>query len=210
MSEEKIIMIDPLICLCKLALLSFMVNGTKLRITNHHIDIEEEWSLQGIIRMMNGESRHDISHLNSPIMNCLKWYVIEKNDMIDENTYLSIVNIVKHSISGLELLRTITYKNDKSINIIIKYFTNTMKMAIYGKWDNELVVHSETSKFEEKFFREKGVDTHFINTISSLLTQANDMILQQKKEMVCPIIDCIKKMLEEKDNQHTSLIKTIN
>lgn len=98
--------LEPLICMIRLAILYYKDENTKISICNNRINYQTFTILQGAMRWTNGDKRSDLHNLYEPIRKALKWY-----DINDEKIYF----IFQQSIGGLYSLIN-TYKNDNTNN----------------------------------------------------------------------------------------------
>ena len=88
MSVRKQIL-DPLSTLCKLALLTFYENGSKISINDNTIEIQRSESKQWIIRTYRGDNKEHISLLYNPIVKAIQWYIFQnqkKTNLEEKNT----------------------------------------------------------------------------------------------------------------------------
>ena len=65
--KEKNVIIDPLTCIVKLAVLSFKAPGTKISISKNSILFHEPNFFQGTWRFFQGDKREDLHNLYKPI-----------------------------------------------------------------------------------------------------------------------------------------------
>ena len=68
-------LLDPLVTLCKLAALNFSELHTKISIHDHVLSLHKPDNYQSMIRMLNGDSKENISELFYAIMRVIKWYL---------------------------------------------------------------------------------------------------------------------------------------
>lgn len=118
---------DPLVCLCKLAILSFMPPGTKLAFTDHVINIQGHTRYQWLERSLSRDSRADISLLNTPIASAIKYYLLEEPS---EDT----LTLTKYAIKGLIKMRDETYTDSTSVQLVLQYYVNHLTAALEGRW----------------------------------------------------------------------------
>lgn len=118
--KNKNSIIEPLICLVRLAILEFKPIGTKISIYNNKITYNEPNILQGAVRWSNGDARDDLHNIFLPITKASLWYDINKKD---------IQNIFKFSIRGLEKLK-LSYSRNSTINHSIQYYIDTLKGSL--------------------------------------------------------------------------------
>jgi hypothetical protein len=118
--KNKNSIIEPLICLVRVAILEFKPVGTKISIYNNKITYNEPNILQGAVRWSNGDARDDLHNIFLPITKAPVWY-----DVNQEN----IKNIFKFSVRGLEKLK-LSYSRNSTINHSIQYYIDTLKMSL--------------------------------------------------------------------------------
>jgi hypothetical protein len=112
--------IEPLICLTRLAILEFKPIGTKISIFNNRISYNEPNILQGAVRWSNGDARDDLHNIFLPLTKASIWYDVSKPD---------IQNIFKFSIRGLEKLKK-SYSRNSTINHSIQYYIDCLRRSI--------------------------------------------------------------------------------
>ena len=208
MSNDKKYIIDPLTCLCKLALLNFIPDGTKIGIHNHILQIQEYHGWQWLERMGNGDKRFDMGNLIPSIIKAIKWYILDGEEKMEMDDELSekIINIANKSILGLDKLKN-TYKNDYSITIILKYFENLLRDSLNNTWNDENLIDIDynpdqilSDKIKKNFTREN------IITISKMMDDAmNTDELKNKNSLVV----CIIQLLDNMDENFKKLMNDI-
>ena len=185
MSDEKNCIMDPLTVLCKLALIYFMPDGTKLSINHYVLHLQEHTYYQCIERIINGDSRKDISHLYPPILKAIKWYILESDEQVqmDDQMKKDMMIIVKYSIKGLQKLQENTYENDVSVKLILQYFVNLLRDASNGIYsdDNTLKIIGETNVLSNTIKNKYNPDV--IKSIANMMKDA-DKNTQQKSQQV--------------------------
>lgn len=75
---HKNIILEPLCCILKIALVHQKPLGTKISVTNNSILYHEPTLYQGVLRSYTGDSRDDLHNLCFPIMIGLKWFPKDK------------------------------------------------------------------------------------------------------------------------------------
>tara|TARA_B100001093_G_scaffold488878_1_gene526522 strand:+ start:314 stop:1141 length:828 start_codon:yes stop_codon:yes gene_type:complete len=118
--KDRNSIIEPLICLVRLAILDFKPIGTKISIFNNRITYNEPNILQGAVRWSNGDARDDLHNIYLPIIKAAKWYDVKQED---------IKNIFTFSIRGLEKLKQ-SYSRNSTINHSIQYYIDTLKNSL--------------------------------------------------------------------------------
>ena len=118
--KDKNSIIEPLICLTRLAILDFKPVGTKISIFNNKISYNEPNILQGAVRWSNGDARDDLHNVFLPLTKAPIWYDVNKSD---------IQNIFKFAIRGLEKLKR-SYSRNSTINHSIQYYITCLRDSI--------------------------------------------------------------------------------
>lgn len=118
--KDKNSIIEPLICLTRLAILEFKPIGTKISIFNNRISYNEPNILQGAVRWSNGDARDDLHNVFLPLTKAPIWYNTQKPD---------IQNIFKFAIRGLEKLKR-SYSRNSTINHSIQYYIDCLRRSI--------------------------------------------------------------------------------
>lgn len=211
MTDDKNFIIDPLTSLCKVALLYFMPDKTKLAINHHVLYIQYYNYYQWLERMKNGDSRVDISNLNTPFLKAIKWYILEKDNpekaVMDEETHQSIKIITQFAIKGLKKLQNQTYNTDEAIKIILQYFINILKNALDDVWIEDICVGmNHNSILSDKI--KNNYEAHTINSIAKMLNDAEK--LGNAQQDIDVLIDCAHKLLINRDAIFVKLMKDIN
>jgi hypothetical protein len=148
--KDRNSIIEPLICLVRLAILDFKPVGTKISIFNNKITYNEPNLLQGAVRWSNGDARDDLHNIFLPITKASLWYDVEKQD---------IKNIFKFSIRGLERLKR-SYSRNSTINHSIQYYIDTLKGSLNASNKNEEV------EVERKSRSRRGQETNNVEVRS--------------------------------------------
>jgi len=211
MIDDKTYIIDPLTALCKLALLNFMSDGTKLSISHHILHIQEYSYIQGAMRMIHGDNRKDMSNINTPLLKVIKWYILDTDErisFIDDKVASSIKIIAFYAIKGLKKAQSTTYSNDMSMKIILQYFINMLNSALNGTWSEDFIIKNPTEGTILSDTIKKNYDAHTINTIAKMLTDADQSNNLQSNINV--LVECIHKLLMNRDIEFANLMKEIN
>ena len=210
MVDDKSYIIDPLTSLCKVALLHFMPEGTKLAISHHTLYLQEYTYSQWIERMKNGDSRRDISNLNTPLLKAIKWYIIDDEELAQMDAELteSIKTICNFTIKGLTKLQNCTYNHDTGIKIILQYFINLLRDALNSEWheDNALKTDPYNSILSDKI--KNNFEPHTINSIAKMLSDADK--IENSPDDISALVDCSHKLLINRDNIFVKMMKEIN
>lgn len=210
MADDKTYIIDPLTAVCKVALLHFMAEKTKLAISHHVLYIQDYSYYQWIERMKNGDSRIDISNLNTPFIKAIQWYILDgpTKAHMDAETSKSIKEIASYTIKGLIKLQNYTYQSDAAIKIILQYFINMLNAALQNCWDDDecVKVENHNNILSDKI--KNNFECHTINSIAKMLRDADK--IDNSHEDVHALIDCAHKLLVNRDNIFVKMMKEIN
>lgn len=210
MTDDKNYIIDPLTAICKIALLHFMPDKTRLAINYHVLHIQEYNCYQWLERMKNGDSRIDIANLNTPLLKVVKWYILENNEKVnmDEMTNNSIRLIVKFAILGMIKLQQYTYHKDCAIKIILQHFINLLNDALNNTWvedkykETNFNINVLSSKIKNNY------DSHIINSISKILNDANAQT--NSIDDTAALVLCAHQLLLNRDTCFLNMMKEIN
>lgn len=210
MAEDKTYIIDPLTSLCKVALLHFMPEKTKLAISHHILYIQGNTYYQWLERMIHHDSRIDISNLNLPFLKAIKWYIIDSPEKanLDNETHNSIRIISMFAIKGLIKLQETTYQSDIAIKIILQYLINMITNALNNNWDENIYVKVEgtNSILSDKI--KNSIEPHAINSIAKMLLDAEK--INNSIEDINALVECAHKLLMNRDMLFAKMMKEIN
>lgn len=81
-------LLDPLGTLCKLVALNFSESNTKISIHNHVLTLHRPNNLQFAVRLINGDSKENVSEIYYAIIRIIKWYLVpyyDKNNKGSDN-----------------------------------------------------------------------------------------------------------------------------
>lgn len=89
MSKKELL--DPIGSLCRLISLAFMPKGTKISIHNHILILDKPDKLQFMYRMINGDTRDNISEIYDVIIRVIQWYIVSEDDIFisDAENYIN-------------------------------------------------------------------------------------------------------------------------
>ena len=72
--KEKNLILEPLTVIFRLAILKYKPPYTKLSIRDNSIVYQENTYDQGLLRMIDGDTREDLHNLYHPILKSIEWY----------------------------------------------------------------------------------------------------------------------------------------
>lgn len=212
MNDEKHFIIDPLTLLCKFALIYFMPNCTKISIYNHVMHLQVYTYYQWMERMVNGDNRRDISHLYTPILKMIVWYIQDGPEKIAMTASLKtdMDIIIHYSIEGLRKTQTITYDDDLMIKILLQYFINLITDAVAGTLNDDNLLDDQESPYEPNILQSKiknNYDPKMLNSIAKMMKDADET---DSDSNTAVLVDCIHKLLLNRDEAFVKTMKDIN
>lgn len=195
--KEKNIIIDPFSCLTKLALMSYLENGTKISINNNKINFNQPEYNQGIVRFIYGDNREDLHNLFSPIQKCKEWYYDESRE--------EIVYFFNKAINGLKNLKkaysqyaTIQHTIDYYITVLVNNTQNNSNTNINNSSNPD--TNSTNLDTIKQFLKELWSDRE-INIIIDLLKEYESKQEESEKIYIYNSIINYCNMKEEKLNK---------
>lgn len=139
--------LDPLSVIIKLVIISNKPIGTKLRICNNVIYIQEPGPFQAFCRYFLKSNKTDIQYLYNPIEIACSTYLTKS--VIEQNP--KIKDLFKSAQNGLIKLIE-TYKNSSVMRICLNYYLSIISNHLDEKHDTSLFKKDDLSGFysEEK------------------------------------------------------------
>lgn len=128
--NSKNCIVEPLTCLCKLALLNFMEDSSKLKICNNIVLIQEPYMFGWLSRTLEGDSKEDIQFLHLPIQRAIEWYIFkcDKNATMEQEIKEAIIDIARYTVKGLKKLQNTYIKGN--VILAIQYYIIIINQAI--------------------------------------------------------------------------------
>ena len=134
--------LDPLSVIIKLAIISNKPTGTKLRIDNNIISLQEPGPFQAICRYVLKNNKTDIQYLYNPIEIACNKYLTKTS--IQQNPKMK--DLFKCAQNGiLKLIET--YKSCSVMRICLNYYFSLIANYIDEKYNNELFKKDGMSPF---------------------------------------------------------------
>lgn len=184
--------LDPFTVLCKLAILSFKPDGTKLGFSHNTIYFCEKSLLQGIHRLYSGNKREDINEITIPIYWACKWYMC--ND-----TY--ILKIFEYARDGLDHIFKL-YADDVILQKCIQF--NILILNTFLKRDSNLspsidslisstINNLDVTKYEKTYKSHwSKFDVELVADLFYYLSNKKNLVLQK-------CLDCVDLFLKTKE-----------
>lgn len=136
-------LLDPLGTLCKLVSLNFSELNTKISIHNHVLSIQKPYNYQFLVRIINGDSKENISELFYVIVRVIKWYLAGGDPNESEENWAIIARseeikrIVRYACSALRKLQE-TYEFG-NVTLAVQFYINILEDSINETYnDNKL------------------------------------------------------------------------
>ena len=130
--KDKNLILEPLCVIFRLAILKYKPPHTKLSIKDNSIVYQGPTYDQGLVRMMEGDTREDLHNLYHPILKSIEWYSYNDykfiydecvmgltilNSVYDRNS--TIRHTISHYISVIQMNDSENIREDVNINPII-------------------------------------------------------------------------------------------
>ena len=113
--KEKNLILEPLCVVFRLAILKYKPPKTKLSIRDNSIIYQEPTYNQGLIRMMEGDTREDLHNLYHPILKSIEWY-----------SYDDYKFLYDECITGLTILNSV-YDRNSTIRHTISHYISVIQ-----------------------------------------------------------------------------------
>ena len=107
---QKNLILEPLCCIIKIALIQFKENGTKISVIDNSIQFNEPSIAQGILRSINGDCREDLHNIYHPLLKCIEWFPLKEHKLLYQECK-----------KGLEILNSV-YDNNTTIHHTITHY----------------------------------------------------------------------------------------
>tara|TARA_B000000532_G_scaffold174446_1_gene141388 strand:- start:1464 stop:2087 length:624 start_codon:yes stop_codon:yes gene_type:complete len=113
--KDKNLILEPLCVIFRLAILKYKPPKTKLSIRENSIVYQEPTYDQGLVRMMEGDTREDLHNLYHPILKCIEWY-----------SYDTYKFLYDECIIGLGILNSV-YDRNSTIRHTISHYISVIE-----------------------------------------------------------------------------------
>ena len=133
--KEKNLILEPLCVVFRLAILKYKPPKTKLSIRDNSIIYQEPTYNQGLIRMMEGDTREDLHNLYHPILKCIEWY-----------SYDTYKFLYDECVIGLNILNSI-YDRNSTIRHTISHYISVIENK--GVHNEEIIINPIIDKLKE-------------------------------------------------------------
>lgn len=185
--------IEPMSCLIKLALLNFYPKGTKITVQDNQILFDEPTFYQGAIRYLYKQGREDLHNLFNPIQKSIDWYT-----NINSDTEF-IFNL---AIDGLGILKD-TYTESSTIKHTLNYYIKTL--------EERNIKHEKNVKKDKLYDYLKNLwntrEIHIVRTtLEELSIKQNDDYDNVKKD-IQSLLDSLFSITNNKEENVKNFLK---
>ena len=174
MKQEKNMILDPLTCIIRLAILAFKPDGTKISINNNKITYCEPSIFQGTLRLAFGDNREDLHNIYNPIKKATTWFS-------DEDKHIN--NLFFHAVIGLKVLKD-SYSKNSTIYHTLKLYQDLIKLNLKKVKPNYNCTETDDERNETEKIRARDLNKIYLK-LKSLWSQRelsiiNNLILELK------------------------------
>jgi hypothetical protein len=195
---------------CRIILLNFEPDGTKISINKHAIQLEINTPLQSIVRWYNSESRGDLCILFSIVRRFLELYLIpcskvalnDKINVIDISE--NIVKLAKYFVLALKKLQKI-YDYDNAV-FALQYYINLLHSGLKGESITDLLPE-HLSVEEESLLDTKNIQQLWDNKKIVAISDMIELCFNSKEELRSSYHIAIISMLDKNDEKFRSIIE---
>ena len=179
--KSKHLILEPLSCVLKIALLQHKPLGTKISVINNSLHYNEPSLLQGFSRSLGGDSRQDLHNICHPIIKCLEWYPISEYPLFYEEAK-----------NGLECLKQ-SYEEHSLINHTIEHYIGLVNGKTHETIEDNAVVSGLKDMWSDK-------ELQVLQTMIEHINESKDT----------DSISILEKMLVVKEDKVNQYIQTIS
>lgn len=133
--ENKNLILEPLTVIFRLAILKYKPPYTKLSIKDNSIIYQENTYNQGLLRMIEGDTREDLHNLYHPILKSIEWY-----------SYDTYKFLYDECIIGLSILNSV-YDRNSTIRHTLSHYISVIQRK--GDNDEEVIINPIIDKLKE-------------------------------------------------------------
>lgn len=179
-------LLDPFTVIVNLALLSFKEKGTKIRLADKSVFLDDNFIFQSIYRSVTRQQKEDLKLLYEPIVEACKYFLLIHKQ---HNVKL----IFECACRGLMKLK-ITYAKFDEIKRILNVYENIISKSLHNDENVDLILNNviELSKSinentDDMVLIKKNIYTKLNelwndNRISMMVHSFNEMISNDKKD----------------------------
>ena len=192
--QEKNMVLDPLTCIIRLAILSFKPIGTKISINNNRITYCEPSIFQGTLRLAFGDNREDLHNIYNPIKKATLWF---------KNTDNNINNLFNYAIKGIKLLRD-SYSKNSTIYHTLKLYQDLIKINLKNKQNTKQCLTADETE-DESNAEDKAKKIE----LNKIYLKLKNLWNQRELSIVNNLIIELKHKIDNKKNDNQEEIDAI-
>ena len=150
--QSRNYVLDPLTCLMRLAMISFLPDGTKISINQNRVTYSNAGFFQGPVRWVTGDTRDDLHNLHNPIQKIGLWYYI-KDPAFQYILRKGILGLtkVKNSYSQQSIIR---HSLDHYIGILEKSVIRESEQGSLKNLSSSMMINFTDVQNKEKLEKE--------------------------------------------------------
>ena len=184
--REKNLILEPLTVIFRLSLLQYKDKGTKISIRDNSIQYQLPTYDQGLIRMIEGDTREDLHNLYHPLLKCIEWYPYESYQFIYDEC-----------IIGLNILNSV-YDRNSTIRHTISHYISVIQMNECENIIEDVDINPIIDKLKEIWTIQE------INSAISLLKLIHDDVNRDI------YLDSLELIIQNKESFIHDLLKKIS
>ena len=179
--KSKHLILEPLSCVLKIALLQHKPQGTKISVINNSLHYNEPSLLQGFSRSLGGDSRQDLHNICHPIIKCLEWYPLSEYPLFYEEAKKGLQNLKQ------------SYEEHSLINHTIEHYIGLVNGKTHEGIEDNAVVSGLKDMWSDK-------ELQVLQTMIEHINESKDT----------DSISILEKMLVVKEDKVNQYIQTIS
>lgn len=204
MSNERQ-MVDPICAMCRIILLNFKGNNTKISFCGSAISLQEPTITQGIFRYYNGNCKEDIFELFYVVIHIITWFLtpvgkLPNGKSHDENFIKELKKMTRYMCVGLQRLQN-TYRYGNVV-ITLQYYINMLEAGLNGTFDIRHLPHCLVEDvWIDTPLRDQVINLwdyeriHRVCTIYEDCFQEVSKNSKMKEEIICGYLSAIEQLL---------------
>jgi len=186
---SKQLILEPLSCVLKLAILQWKPVGTKISVSKNSLQYHEPSIIQGLARSLGGDSRQDLHNICHPIIKCLEWYPLSNDDY---------AFFYKECLKGLLTLKQ-SYESNSIINHTIDHYIGLLEgKEVTEELEDNAVISSLKNMWVER-------EIYILKTMLEHILSLDD---DTDRDMYLVIFEQLLSIKEEKVNFYIQDIST--
>ena len=201
-TKDNNMILEPLACIFRMALLNYKDDGMKISIINNSIQYHDNTFYQGLWRSYNGDTREDLHNLYNPFLKAFEWYPVD-----EEKGGCMYLYFYQKCYDGLIKLLT-SYEKGSIIHHPLTHYSNLFKNCIDRRGSEESCRREGAKESpllgELQTFWKYEELTIIFQTLQYLDTCQDE----EEKKIYFKTIDDIVSMKEKKVNEYVKKAST--